>query len=318
VGRRHPEFVSPADGRVSRTADGLIPGPLVDTHVHVVSADIERFPLGPTGLGRNWWHETGRDAEGLVSVMDDHGVGQALVTQAIGPYGYDNTYLLHAVSTHRDRLAAVPAVHVDDRTIDDDVMAASIAGLAASPGVVGVRLLGIAPGSSWAHDEARARIAFDAARRAGLVVVLTVWPDQLAALTNLIRETSDCPVALDHCGFPHLSGDRVPADAPLMALREDDNVRLKVTSHLLREAAVDGDPASLVAQLAAAFGAERLLWGSDYPQTDGAYDALLRDAAAAAGGVEAGARPGFFAGNASRTFFGGSPSVSHTSARGNR
>ncbi len=301
---------------MSRTSDSLIPGRLADTHVHVVGADNKRFPLRPTGLGRHWWSELGRDAEGLVSVMDAHGVGQALATQAIGPYGYDNAYLLHAVSGHPHRLAAVPAVDVDDRAIDDDVLAASIAGLAAAPGVVGVRLLGIAPGSSWAHDEARARVAFHAARRFGLVIVLTVWPDQLQALTNLIRETSDFPVALDHCGFPDLSGDRVPPDAPLMALREDENVRLKVTSHLLREVAGNGDPATLVAQLAATFGPERLLWGSDYPQTDGDYDAVLRDAAAAARGLEADARPGFFADNATRTFFGRNRSMSQTSARG--
>jgi predicted TIM-barrel fold metal-dependent hydrolase len=301
---------------VSQTSDSLIRHPLVDTHVHVVSADDERFSLRPTGLGRHWWSERGRDADSLVSVMDDHGVRQALVTQAIGPYGYDNAYLLHAVSGHPDRLTAVPAVDVDDRAIADEVLAASIAGLAASPGVVGVRLLGIAPGSTWAHDEARARVAFDAARRSGLVIVLTVWPDQLRSLANLIREASGFPVALDHCGFPDLSGDRVPADAPLMALRDDENVRLKVTSHLLREAAGNGDPATLVGQLAATFGAERLLWGSDYPQTDGDYDAVLRDAAAAARGLEAAALPGFFAGNASRTFFGGNRSMSQTSARG--
>jgi L-fuconolactonase len=300
---------------VSQTSGPLIPDPLVDTHVHVVGADNERFPLRPTGLGRHWWSEPGRDAEGLVSVMDDHGVGQAIATQAIGPYGYDNAYLLHAVSCHPHRLAAVPAVDVDDRAIADDVLAASIAGLAASPGVVGLRLLGIAPGSSWAHDEPRARVAFQAARRSGLVIVLTVWPDQLQALTNLIREISDFPVALDHCGFPDLSGDQVPADAPLMALRGDENVRLKVTSHLLREVDGNGDPASLVEQLAATFGAERLLWGSDYPQTDGDYHAVLRDAAAAAQGLARDARPGFFAGNATRTFFGSNRTMSQTSTR---
>jgi predicted TIM-barrel fold metal-dependent hydrolase len=287
----------------------------VDTHVHVVSGDHGRFPLGPTGLGRHWWSEPSRDAEGLVSVMDEHGVGRAIATQAIGPYGYDNSYLVHAVSDRLDRLAAVPAVHVDDRTITDEELAASIGELAAYPGVVGVRLLGIAPGSSWPHDEARARVAFDAARRAGLVIVLTVWPDQLQALTDLIGQSSDVLVALDHCGFPHLSAAQVAADAPLMALRDHENVRLKVTSHLLREAAESGDPATLVAQLAAAFGAEHLLWGSDYPQTDGDYGALLHEAAAAAGGLDAAARPGFFAGNAIRTFFGGDLAPSQTPAR---
>jgi L-fuconolactonase len=301
---------------VSRTSNGLIPGPLVDTHVHVASVDGERYPHRPTGLGRHWWNEPGRDAEGLVSVMDDHGVSRAVAAQAIGAYGYDNSYLLDAVAGCPDRLAAVPAVDVDDRAVDDGELAASIAGLATSTGVVGVRLFGVAPSSSWPHDEARARVAFRAAARAGLVIVLTVWPDQLQALTELIRESSDSAVVLEHCGFPDLSGGRVPEEAPLLALQADQNVRLKVTSHLVREAAMEGDAADLVAQLAGTFGAERLLWGSDYPQTDGDYDALLRDAAAAAQGLEGDARPGFFAGHALQTFFAGTRSMSQNQARG--
>jgi L-fuconolactonase len=300
---------------VSRTADGLTPGPLVDTHVHVASADGVRFPHRPTGLGRHWWGEPGWDADHLVSVMDEHGVEVALATQGIGPYGFDNSYLLHAAAGHPGRLAAIPAVDVEDRTIDDDELATTIAGLAAGPGVVGVRLFGVAPGSTWPQDPARATVAFHAARRAGLVTVLTVWPDQLQSLTDLIRESSQDPVVLEHCGFPDLSGDRVPADAPLLAFRDDENLRFKVTSHLLREAGAHGDAANLVAQLAATFGAERLLWGSDYPQTDGDYDSLLRDAENATRGLEEGARSGFFSGNATRTFLAGNRSMPQISPR---
>jgi L-fuconolactonase len=300
---------------VSRNEDGVFPPALVDTHVHILSSDQKRFPLRETGLGRHWWSEPGRDAEALLSLMDEKGVGRAIAAQAIGPYGYDNTYLLHAVSVYPDRLAAVPAIDVDDRTIEDDKLAGSIAGLAGSAGVVGVRLFAVAPGSSWPYDEARARVAFQATRRAGLVTVLTVWPDQLQALANLIRESFDTPVVLEHCGFPELEGGLVPAGAPLLDLQPAENVGLKVSSHLLREAAAGGDPAGLVTQLADAFGPERLLWGSDYPQTDGDYDALLGDAAKAAGGLRADARPGFFAGNATRIFFGADRSMSQTSPR---
>jgi L-fuconolactonase len=300
---------------VIRTSEGLIAGPLVDTHVHVASDDRDRFPHCPTGLGRHWWGEPGWDAERLVSVMDDHGIGVALATQAIGAYGFDNTYLLHAAAGHPNRVAAIPAVDVDDRAIDDDELAASIVRLAAAPGVVGVRLFGVAPGSTWPHDLARAAVAFHAARQAELVTVLTVWPDQLRSLTDLIRESSQDPVVLEHCGFPELSGDRVPADAPLLAFGDDENLRFKVTSHLLREAGARGDAANLVAQLAATFGPERLLWGSDYPQTDGDYDSLLQDAENASRGLEEGARRGFFSGNATRTFLAGDRSMPQSSAR---
>jgi predicted TIM-barrel fold metal-dependent hydrolase len=248
--------------------------------------------------------------------MDQKGVSLAIAAQAVGPYGYDNSYLLDAVSVHPSRLAAVPAVDVDDRTIDDDELAASISGLDASRGVVGVRLMGIAPGSSWAQDEARARVAFHAVRRAGLVIVLTVWPDQLQALTKLIQECPDVHIALDHCAFPELVAGRVPTGAPLLSIQGAENVVLKVSSHLLRDAAAGGEPAALVAQLADTFGSERLIWGSDYPQTDGDYDALLRDAGEAVRDLGAAARDGFFAGNATRTFFAGRSSFSKTSGGG--
>jgi predicted TIM-barrel fold metal-dependent hydrolase len=149
-----------------------------------------------------------------------------------------------------------------------------------------------------------------------LVIVLTVWPDQLQALTKLIEECPDVQVALDHCAFPELVGGQVPAGAPLLSLRGTENIGLKVSSHLLRDAAAGGEPAGLVAQLADTFGPERLIWGSDYPQTDGDYDALLGDAAEAVRGLGADARDGFFAGNANRTFLAGRSSFSGPSAAG--
>ncbi len=297
---------------MSPAPDAAIPPVLVDTHVHILSPDHDRFPLRPTGLGRHGWAETGRDVEAFLSLMDHNRVSRAIAVQPVGPYGYDNSYLLQAVAEHLDRLAAVPAIDVDDRTKSDGELAASIARVAGAPGVVGIRLFGVGPGSSWAEDEARARSAFRAAGAAGLVVVLTVMPGHLQALSKLIGELSDVRVALDHCGFPDLSEGRVAPDAPLLALQDAGHVSLKVSSHLLRDAAVTGgdaaatgDPVALVAQLAAAFGGERLLWGSDYPQTDSDYGALLDGAAAATRQLDVGVRTGFFSGNATQVFFAG-------------
>jgi L-fuconolactonase len=285
----------------------VLPPELVDTHVHIASASHSGIESRLAGLVRPWWTEPGRDAASLLSVMDGRGVGRALVAQAVGTYGYDNSYLLHATARYPDRLAAVPAVDLDDRTQDDRELAASIKALAGSAGVVGLRLFAVAPGSSWAKDPARARVAIDAAKEAGVVPVLTLMPAHLQALTALLIERPEVAVALDHCAFPDLSGGRIPEASPLMALREATNVTFKVSSHLLREAAKSGDPADLVAQLADTFGTERLLWGSDYPQTDGDYDALLATARAAARGLTPASRAAFFGGNAARVFFPASP-----------
>ena len=73
-----------------------------------------------------------------------------------------------------------------------------------------------------------------------------------------------------------------PGLAPLRELADFAGLHLKVTSHVLEEA---GEHApALVSDLAASFGAERLVWGSDYSQThDRSYAELValgRDACA--------------------------------------
>jgi predicted TIM-barrel fold metal-dependent hydrolase len=87
------------------------------------------------------------------------------------------------------------------------------------------------------------------------------------------------PVVVDHCGFPNLAGGPpYPGAAPLFALAPFEHLHLKVTSHLLEAADATGDPCGqmLVERLAATFGASRLVWGSDYPQThDRSYAELV-------------------------------------------
>jgi predicted TIM-barrel fold metal-dependent hydrolase len=230
--------------------------------------------------------------------MHASAVGRAIVVQAVGPYGFDNRYLLHSVADH-PQLAAVPAVDLDGRSSQD--IERAVQRLAESPRVVGVRYFAVSPGSTWTPDETRSAAAFEAAFRAGLVVVLTVFAHQLRGLTDLLIGRN-IPVALDHCGLPELSGGRLRNDAPLLALREASHVVLKVTTHLLRDAAVDGDPVRLVDQLIEEFGADRLLWGSDYPQTSGDYPDLLAAAEAATKTMGPDERRGFFAANAARVF----------------
>ncbi len=280
---------------------------LLDTHVHVASADHSRYPLQARDLGRKWWSEPGRDSQSLLTVLDRHGVDGAVLVQAVGAYGYDNRYVLRALEQAPQTLVAVPAIDVDSG-LSDAEMADSVRALAASPGVVGVRLFAVGAGSTWADQPARARAALSAAGDAGLVAVLTLFPRQLEALAPLLVQVPDVVVALDHCAFPELTGSRLAAGAPLLAVRDAPNILLKVSSHLLRHAAEAGDPAELVGQLADIFGAGRLMWGSDYPQTDGDYSSLVDMARTASECLTASGREGFLGANAHRVFFAASRS----------
>ena len=103
-------------------------------------------------------------------------------------------------------------------------------------------------------------------------------------------------VALDHAGFPDLP---LTDDARVLGLAEIPDVHLKVSSHLLEAAP---DPGAVLSRLADAFGAGRLCWGSDYPQTSTDYGALLRLGREAAAAFPHADREAFLSGTATRLF----------------
>jgi predicted TIM-barrel fold metal-dependent hydrolase len=277
------------------------PGPpVIDTHTHAVSNDRVRYPLHPGGVGSRWWKDPDRDAEALLAALGDRGVDRAVLVQPIGAYGYDNTYVLDSADRHAGRLVAVPAVDLDEPSTGPDVET-RVRRLAETPQVAGVRLFGVSPGSGWATDAERATVGLAAVQKAGLVAILTLFDEQVAALASVVLRSSS-PIALDHCGFPQLVAGRVPGDAPLHLLRGAEHVGLKVTSHLLHQAAEQADPARLVEQLAELFGPDRLMWGSDYPQSTGGYRAMIELATTASAPLGRPGQAAFFGGNAARLF----------------
>jgi predicted TIM-barrel fold metal-dependent hydrolase len=249
---------------------------VADSHTHVASPDTDRYPLAPSGLGRTWWTGGDHRAPALVAAMDRAGVDRAVVVQAVGPYGYDCRYAVDATAAFPDRLALVGAV---DMAGADP--AGALALLAAAAPLRGVRLFGVggagggaggggAGPPTWLAD-GRAAAVWAMADDLGCSLVATLFARDLPGLRPLVEARPGVPVAVDHAGFPDLAGGPPYAGLdPLLDLADLDAVNVKVSSHLLLDAqAGGGDPADLVDRLAEVFGAGRLAWGSDYPQTAG-------------------------------------------------
>ncbi len=272
---------------------------IVDTHVHVVAPDHRRYPLRPSGIGSQWFREHPVSAEEYAATAWDAGVERAVLVQAHGAYGADNRYVVDAVATAPDRFVSVCIVDPGDPD-----PAATLRALAREPGVTGVRLFGIGAAPPRWFDDAAGAALWAAAIDLELRLVATLLTPELPRLVRMVARFPDAPVVLDHCGFPDLSGGPpYRAAQPLFALADLPSVHLKVTSHVLEDAEPRsaGGAAALVDRLAATFGPERLVWGSDYPQThDRSYAELValgRGAAVALPPVD---RDAFLGGNALR------------------
>lgn len=268
---------------------------IVDTHVHVIARDEARFPLRPSGVGSQWFREHPVTVEQYLATATAAGVDGAVLVQAHGAYGSDNSYVLDALRAAPERVVGVMIVD----PVDPDP-AARLRALAAVPGCHGVRLFGIgSEPPAWFDGDAGVSL-WDAAVDLDLRIVATLLAPDLPRLSTMLARHADVPVVLDHCGFPDLrGGPSFPGLAPVLALVRHPGLHLKVTSHVLEAA---GDEAvSFVEQLADAFGTDRLVWGSDYPQThDRSYAELVELGRAACEGLTAPDRAAVLGGNALR------------------
>jgi L-fuconolactonase len=144
---------------------------------------------------------------------------------------------------------------------------AQIAALARHPKLRGLRpmLQDLPP--QWILDPAKAP-ALHAMAAHGLVFDALVRPDHLGALATLAERHPMLSIVIDHGAKPDIAGTGLqPWAADLARVAEHRNVACKL-SGLVTEATADWtlhDLAPVVATVLAAFGADRVLWGSDWP-----------------------------------------------------
>ena len=278
---------------------------IIDTHSHIIAPDKVKYPLQPYGLDQgtgtdrrpaSWFEDVPASAEQLLHEMDVAGVDGALLVQAMGAYSYDNAYVADSAVAYPDRFSSVVIVDMEASGPADTLR------YWAERGARGVRLFAITkPMASWL-DEPRSFPVWEAAAELAMPVVIALLPTLLPQLRNVLERFPDVPVALDHFAFPNLEGGPPYANAPEhFALADFPNLHLKVSSNLLERAEEMGGARPFIETLVERFGAERLMWGSDYSQThDRSYAELLGLAEDASAGLSSAARAAYLGGTALR------------------
>ncbi len=158
---------------------------ITDTHVHVVARDEAQYPLRPSGVGSQWFREHPVTAEEYLTTATASGVDRAVLVQAHGAYGSDNTYVLDALRVAPERWVGVVIV---DPTDPDP--AARLRELAAVPGCHGVRLFGIgAEPPAWFDGDAGAAL-WASAIDLDLRIVATLLTPELPRLDAMLAAAS--------------------------------------------------------------------------------------------------------------------------------
>lgn len=243
---------------------------LVETHVHIVAQDQEKYPrhlAQHSGL-RGWVRDC--TAEDLLQFMNEAGVDRAVVVQGYGAYGGDNSYLADSVARYPNRFAGVFALDFVQSDAPE-----RIAYWAGECGLHGARIVTLTQPELMLDDP---RIIPAIERVATLRIPLCVLTQfhQLPLMAPLLERFPSVTFALEHMGVPKLSGGPPYEGAqPLFDLGRFPNCYVKFSTVSI-DAAMAGrsTTSEFFPRLIDRFGARRLMWGSNFPAT---YDRSLKE-----------------------------------------
>jgi len=227
---------------------------LIDSHVHVWTRD-PAFPFAP---GANP-PDIDASVEALIALMQANGVSRTVIIQVIH-YLWDNSYLASVLRRYPTLFHGVCRVNPEDPAAPDHLKR-----LTEEQGFQGVRL-SPAPGpkGDWISGPLMAPLwKMTAALKVPMTLLIPV--QRLPQIVPLLDANPDLTVVIDHMADS-------PLDQPelldnLTALSRYPRLFVKI-SHmwsLSHEKYPYPDAAKQVRRLYDAFGARRLMWGTDWP-----------------------------------------------------
>ncbi|WP_111497400.1 amidohydrolase family protein [Marinobacter bohaiensis] len=251
---------------------------IIDIHPHIISDDPERYPPAPLfGKRSDWSQERPSTAEALIKAMDDAGVAKAAVVHSSTTYGFDNSYVIDSCNRYKDRLVAVGSVDMPDDNapaVIKNWVEKNLAGLRIFTG-----------GSTKAFDPSelenpKAFKAWEMVEELNLPVCIQTGPVGLPQVRMLAEKFPRANIILDHLGRPDiLDGPPYDNAASLFGMADLPNIYLKLTPRIFGD--VNKEKASaetFFPRVVEAFGAQRMAWGSNFPNSQGTLKEILETA----------------------------------------
>lgn len=236
---------------------------IFDAHVHIWADDRQAYPQVP-GLERPAAHRGG--VEWLLELMAASGVGGALLVQTPW-YGEDNRYFVDAMRRFPGRFAALgylpnPLARDAPGKLDRQYHV---------DGFRGIRVHLVEPRVVEGVASGKADPLVRRARELGVPVqFLNRVPEQHEIILSLARRFPDVAFINDHLGHPRIAeGYPYPGSRTFFECGDLPNVYAKVSMHHVFSATgYPWDDLLEFQQLTLdAYGAQRLMWGSNFPMS---------------------------------------------------
>jgi L-fuconolactonase len=250
---------------------------VIDTHCHVVSPDRTRYPLAPIGGKQSdWSSERPTTPEQLIAAMDQAGVTKAAVVQASTAYGHDSSYLADSIARFPARFTGVYSLD----PLQPDAL--NQMDHWKSRGMTGMRVFttgSTMPGQQTWLDDERAFPVWEKAGKERLPIAVQMTADGIPLLLRIVAKFPETLFLLDHLARPAITDGPPYAKAKsLFDLGAYPSIYLKLTSRTVEHCqSGQATPATFMPKLVQAFGASRIMWGSNFPAHDDTLPHILEE-----------------------------------------
>ena len=248
---------------------------VIDIHPHIVSPDTTRYPLAPLGGTQSTWsRERPTTYETLLKAMDDSGVDKAAIVHSSTAYGYDNRYVADAVAAVPSRFTAVCSIDVmaPDAVKTFDYWLAR--------GCTGMRLFttgSTMPDQATWFVDPKTYPFWEHAAEKNIPVCMQMKQEGLPLLGQIMDRFPKVVMILDHLArAPFEDGPPYSKAAAFFELAKYKQVYLKITPvNVMPKSWGRGAPETYFGKVIDAFGASRIAWGSNFPNSKGTLSELL-------------------------------------------
>ncbi len=230
---------------------------LIESHVHVWTVSDPRYPAHPEAAARR--HDD-HPADDLFAAQ--RSIGGVAWTVLIQPshYMWDNEYLAQAALDHPDKF--VVAGRIDPRLPDAPTQ---LRELMQRPGYRGLRLAANeSPEDHWLDHHSQDALWEAAAEEHATMGLLINWY-QLPQAEEMAQRHPDVTIVIDHLGRPDYQDPRSLDN--LIALAEQPSIHVKLSGypHGSGDSFPYAETHAFIERAFRAYGAERLMWGTDWP-----------------------------------------------------